>query len=67
MAEVTGRLQEASVEAVVLRCGCGAPAEHPDEVCPRAWAEPLGVVSYWHSNPLRRWLWAARHRWVRGK
>jgi hypothetical protein len=25
--------------------------------------EVLGVVNYWHKNPLKRWTWRAR-RWM---
>ena len=64
MAELVGRsfLREASIEAVVLRCTCGSPSTHADRVCPLAVAVPYGVVSYYHRNPLRRWLWRASRR-----
>lgn len=25
--------------------------------------EELGIVSYWHKNPLRRMAWKMRNRW----
>lgn len=55
--------KEASIQATVVRCGCGDPLNvHPDSPCPKPRAtEDLGTVSYWHKNPIRRWLWAARH------
>lgn len=28
--------------------------------------EDLGVITYWHKNPLKRWAWAIRQR-LRGK
>lgn len=28
--------------------------------------ERLGIVSYWHANPLRRWAFAVR-RYLRGR
>lgn len=51
-------IQEASIEAVVVRCGCGDPAGiHPHAPCPSpAATEDLGTVSYYHRNPLKRWL-----------
>lgn len=60
---VAASTKEASIQAVVIRCGCGDPASHPDAVCPRPRAtEDLGTIAYYHKNPLRRWLWAARHK-----
>lgn len=29
--------------------------------------EDLGVIAYWHRNPLRRWAWALRQRFRKGK
>lgn len=29
--------------------------------------EHLGAVAYWHRNPLKRWLWAARKALAKGK
>lgn len=41
-------LTEASIEAVVIRAD-GTRQE-------------LGVVSYWHKNPFKRALWAAKQK-----
>lgn len=27
--------------------------------------EDLGVIAYWHRNPLRRWVWNIGH-WLKG-
>ena len=43
-----GQAREASISAIVTRAD--------------GTVEDLGVVSYWHRNPLRRWAWALRHR-----
>jgi len=58
------KIDEASVSAVVIRCGCndgglnhqGRPCHSPRKV------ENRGVISYYHRNPLRRWAWAIKHR-----
>lgn len=42
-----GQVKESSIEAVIIRAD--------------GTREELGVVSYWHRNPLRRWLWAIKH------
>lgn len=42
-----GKAREASIHAVVTRAD--------------GTVEDLGVVSYWHRNPLRRWAWRVRH------
>lgn len=61
----TAHAKEASISATVIRCGC-PPGEmdHLGEVCyrPRA-TEDLGVVSYWHRNPVRRAAWSLKHRY----
>lgn len=41
-------LSEASIEAVIIRAD--------------GTREELGVVSYWHRNPLRRLWWRLTHR-----
>lgn len=59
----------ATVEAVVTRCGCSdeqkrSPewhaAQKPPQPCPNPRkVEDMGVVSFWHRNPLKRlrfWL-----------
>lgn len=45
------KAREALIEARVIRAD--GSVEH------------LGVVSYWHRNPLRRALWRVR-RWLKG-
>lgn len=45
---------ELSIEAVVIRAD--------------GTVEDLGVVSYWHKNPLRRWAWHIKkglNNWLR--
>ena len=42
------RIQEASISAVVIRTDGSK--------------EDLGVVSYWHKNPVRRLWWRLSHR-----
>jgi len=43
----TGKPREVSIEAVVIRAD--------------GTREDLGTISYWHRNPIRRWLWAIIH------
>jgi hypothetical protein len=61
--------EEASIAAVVIRCGC-PPGEmdHEGAVCwrPRA-EEDLGVIAYSHRNPLRTWWWEIRQAWKEGR
>lgn len=45
------RMREASISAVVIRAD--------------GRIEDLGVVSYWHKNPLRRLAWRIRQQWKR--
>lgn len=54
-----GGLQEATVTAVVTRCGCGDPMSHAtlQEPCPSPRAVEPPIVRYWHRNPLRRFAW----------
>lgn len=60
---VPARFKEASIAATVIRCTCAANEQsHTGAPCPRGRSEPLGVISYYHKNPLKRWLWAARHK-----
>lgn len=61
MDALTSQIQSATVEMTVLRCTCGDPASHPAQPCPQARAEPRGIVSFWHRNPLRRLAWRLRH------
>ena len=46
--EAKSELREASIAAVVIRAD--------------GTREDLGVVSYWHKNPLKRLLWRLTHR-----
>jgi hypothetical protein len=41
-----GQAREASISAVVTRAD--------------GTTEDLGVISYWHRNPFKRWAWAYR-------
>lgn len=43
----SGKAKETTLSAVVTRAD--------------GTVENLGVVTYWHRNPLRRWLWNFRH------
>jgi hypothetical protein len=43
--------REASISAVIIRAD--------------GTREELGVISYWHKNPLRRLAWRVR-RWLKG-
>lgn len=62
------------MEQDVIRCGCtDAQKDAPDwhakhgDPCPRPIAiERLGVVAYWHRNPLRLWAWRIG-RWAQFK
>lgn len=46
--QLTGRITEMSVEAVVIRAD--------------GRREPLGTIAYWHESPVRRLLWRLTHR-----
>ena len=57
-------IASSSVEGIVVRCTCTdaqkrAPGWHgaENEPCPQGRAVDLGVIAYWHKNPLRRWAW----------
>lgn len=51
-------LKQASIEGVVVRCGCGDPASHANQVCPRPRrTEPLGTIAYYHASPWMRLLY----------
>jgi hypothetical protein len=62
MVVTNAKAREASISAVVTRCGCGKPASHLGAVCPHPSAvTDLGVIAYWHRNPLKRaWHWLRR-------
>lgn len=54
--------ESGSIEIVVIRCGCGNPASHPDGPCPTPRKrEDLGIVAYSHRNPLRQAAWDLFH------
>jgi hypothetical protein len=46
-----GKAREATLEAVITRAD--------------GTVERLGVVSYWHRNPLKRWAWRLYQLWMR--
>ena len=48
---VNGKAKESEIRAVVTRAD--------------GTVEDLGVVAYWHRNPLRRWAWEIKH-WLKG-
>ena len=57
-------IASSSVEGIVIRCTCTAaqklsPAWHGTQglPCPQGQTVDLGVIAYWHANPLRRWAW----------
>ena len=51
------------LHAVVVRCGCGNPSSHAGLACPTPRAsESLGVIAFWHRNPLIRLLYKL-HIW----
>lgn len=54
--------REASIQATVLRCTCGTPSQHAGQPCPQALAEPLGIIAYYHRNPIKRWITNRRIR-----
>jgi len=47
---VPAKAREASIRAVVTRAD--------------GTVEDLGIVSYWHKNPLKHWAWRLK-RWFR--
>ena len=55
-----------SVSAVVVRCTCGNPASHAGAVCPQGKTQDMGVISYWHRNPLRRLAWRVKRIMKKG-
>lgn len=49
---------EISLEAVVIRCGCGDPDSHFGATCPTPRErEDLGVVAFTSKDPLRMLQW----------
>lgn len=61
----------ATFEAKVIRCGCGDPDRlHPGRFgrpgvdrcpSPKPEVEDLGVISYYHRNPFKRFKWWLLH------
>jgi hypothetical protein len=45
------KAKEASISAVITRADGSI--------------EDLGVISYWHKNPFKRWAWSLRKLWKR--
>ena len=56
------RAEQMAIDATVIRCGCGRPAQHAGQVCPRPNIENLGTVSYYHRNPLKRLTYYLKRR-----
>jgi hypothetical protein len=57
--QATSKAREASIAAVVIRCGCKHPEKHPSTPCPKPRrTDDLGVVSYFHRSALRRAWWS---------
>lgn len=50
--DLRARAKSISFEAVIVRAD--------------GTREPLGIVAYWHKNPLRRWAWNIKQA-LRGK
>lgn len=55
---IPAHAESGSIEAVVIRCGCGNPASHAGEPCPTPRKhEDLGTIAYFSRNPLRQAAW----------
>ena len=55
--QVTTESRQVTIEAVVVRCGCGGPPE-ANHVCPHPLrTDDLGVIAYWNKNPWKRLMW----------
>lgn len=52
--QVNQGIVERKLSAVIIRCKCDDAASHEGASCPTGQIEQLGVISYWHRNPLRR-------------
>lgn len=61
--EVTAEVpaEQAWIQATVIRCTCDG-SSHVGEPCPTGRLVPLGTISYYHKNPIRRWAWAVKNR-----
>lgn len=54
---VPDKVKMAEFHAVVIRCGCGDPASHAGQVCPKPkQLENLGKVASYYRNPITRIL-----------
>lgn len=42
------------VETTIIRCRCGNPAAHRDQVCPKGVAERSVQQAYWHASAWMR-------------
>ncbi len=50
-------MKQMETHATVVRCTCGAPASHLGIPCPVGRVEQLGMIQFYHRNPLKRWAW----------
>jgi hypothetical protein len=58
---VQAGVKQASIEATIIRCTCAPEAmTHEGLPCPNGRLEELGAVSYYHRNPLKRWIHARK-------
>lgn len=70
-----GGVQQASAEAVVIRCGCGYPMSHPGAACPKPLQiDNLGTIAYYNKSQWKMLLWKIKQRfsprstfWLGGK
>lgn len=70
--DVTGKPKQIELEAVVHRIvhdrGCFIFDDGPCSCAStKVEAVPLGVVSYYHRSPLKRWWWEFRNRNKEGR
>ena len=57
-----GTVEEAYMEAVVMRCGCGEPDSHQGEVCPQAWEDKAAFrQGYWNRDQEKQLKWESEH------
>jgi hypothetical protein len=48
-------VNELTLSAVIIRCGCGNPEAHRGQICPRPRKkENRGELAYWHPSLWRR-------------
>lgn len=50
-------MRQMETYATVVRCTCGEPASHAGIPCPSGRVEQLGLIQFYHRNPLKRWAW----------